>query len=169
MQISTFELQCSLMFIQLQDPDSKWLQEQRTRQPIPTGANPDREKLNSNISEVSFFFFTLPFSQHCNKQQTLNGRSAQRTFLFFSYELQEFNVYFTDTEQSFWFIHLLCIAASQCHGASSSERLERFRTFFLNQISYLLLLFFFFSSNKNILRVSTSPLMSSTCRHLGYP
>lgn len=88
-----------------------------------------RANSNNTESEVRF---SNPHSQ------ALNVTFAQRPFF---YELQEFNVYFTDTEESFCFIYLLRIAASQCHGTSFSERLKMFRIF-QN--------LFFFSSSKNI-------------------
>lgn len=132
------------MFRQPPSPDYQWLQEQRTPQPNSTGQI--RSDLNNAISEVScflvfffFFLFTLPLQQ-CNSRQGFEWKICAKTVF---YELKEFNVYFTDTEQSFCFIYLLWIAASQCQGTSFSERLMMFRTF-QNQIS------FFFLSNKNI-------------------
>lgn len=62
---------------------------------------------------------------------------------------KEFNVYFTDTEQSFCFIYLLWIAASQCHGTSLSERLKMFNRF-QNQIFSWFILFLSVLSNKSI-------------------
>lgn len=72
------------------------------------------------------------------------------------YELQEFNVYFIDTEQSFCFIYLLWIAASQCHGTSFSERLKSVSK---NQILTVFSCFFF-PSNKNISMCFGTPSLS---------
>lgn len=80
------------------------------------------------------------------------------------YELQEFNVYFIDTEQSFCFIYLLWIAASQCHGTSFSERLKS-----VSKIkSWRFFLVFFFPQTKTFQCVSAHPLSLMTCKRLVY-
>lgn len=136
----------------LHGPTSR-LQQQHTPQPNST--------VTDNMLWDLLSFSTLPLQQ-CDTRRSFEWKFCSKTISLFN-ELQEFNVYFTDTEQSFCFISLLWIAASQCRGTSFSERLEMFRTFQKNRI-----LFSFFFSNKNIWVCSTPPLMSSTCKHLIY-
>lgn len=79
----------------------------------------------------------------------------------FLYELQEFNVFVTDTEHSASFIYfeLLQVSAVVQASQSGSRFSDRFKVLFF---------LFFSSSNKNIWVCSTPPLMSSTCKHLVY-
>lgn len=130
------------MFRQLPRPDSKWVWEQQTPQPISTGQIRTEKPEQCYQWGKPFFFKPSPFCSATTEENS-NGRLAQGAF---PYELQEFNVYFTDTEQSFCFIYLLWIAASQCHGTSFSERLKMSRMF-QNQI--LQILFFFFLKQKH--------------------
>lgn len=121
------------MFRQPPGPDFQRLQEQQTPQPNEAGRSGQRNQ-NNALSEVSWF---PPAA--VQQQAKLRMEDLLKDF----YELQEFNVYFTDAEQSFCFIYLLWIAASQCHGTSFSERLKMFKI--KSCISFI-----FYTSNKNI-------------------
>lgn len=78
-------------------------------------------------------------------------------------ELQEFNVYFSDTEESFCFIYLLWVAASQCHGTSFSGRLNVLPK--KKKISNLLNSFLCPQTKRC---VSTLSPLSSACKHPVY-
>lgn len=156
MQISTFELQCSLMFRQPPSPDSKRPPEQQTPQPISTG------QIRTEKPEQCYQWgkLSLPH-QLCNSRWDFEWKIGTKNVPFFFYELQEFNVYFTDTEQSFCsFIYFVLLQVSAMVQASQSGS-KCPKCFKINSC-------FFFSSNKNIWCISTPSLMSSTCKHLVY-
>lgn len=90
--------------VQPQSPDCRGLQEQQTAQPNSTRQiRPEKPEQCYQWGKLFFFLPSLPSAVQQQTEHWMEDLLKDH----FLYELQEFNVYFTDTEQSFCFIYLL--------------------------------------------------------------